>query len=152
MPQIPKEILQLATAFTGSAGFAVLFHTRRQHILPAALGGLFSWGVYLFFEHRGLHYFAACLIAAAFAASWSELMARLAKTPATVFFISASIPLIPGSALYTTMSSLVAGRMERAWDYGVRTALYMTAIATGVSLVNALIVMYQSRGRLFGRE
>ena len=79
-------------------------------------------------------------------------MARLAKTPATVFFISAIIPLIPGSALYNTMSSLVAGRMERAWEFGVRTALYMTAIATGVSLVNALIVMYQSRGRLFGRE
>ena len=40
-------IMQLATAFLGSLGFALLFQVRRKRLLLASLGGLLAWGVYL---------------------------------------------------------------------------------------------------------
>ena len=39
--------VQLASAFAGSLGFALLFHVRREKLLLASLGGLLAWGVYL---------------------------------------------------------------------------------------------------------
>ena len=144
---LQTEGLQLAMAFTGSAGFAILFQTKRRRILPAAFGGLLSWGIYLIFLHLTGMYFAACVIAAAGAAVYSEVMARLEKTPTTVFFISSVIPLIPGSALYYTVSSIVAGNRAQAESYGVRTVLYMVGIAVGVSLVNTAIIAWQRRTR-----
>ena len=40
-------LIQLVTAFTGSLGFALLFHVRKEKLLLASLGGLLAWGVYL---------------------------------------------------------------------------------------------------------
>ena len=37
--------VQLASAFAGSLGFALLFHVRREKLLLASLGGLLAWGV-----------------------------------------------------------------------------------------------------------
>ena len=147
---LQTEGLQLAMAFTGSAGFAILFQTKRSRILTAAFGGFLSWGIYLLFLHLTGMYFAACVVAAAGAAIYSEIMARVEKTPTTVFFISSVIPLIPGSALYYTVSNLVAGNRELAESYGVRTILYMVGIAVGVSLVNTAIIA-RNRLRSSGR-
>ena len=40
-------VLQLAAAFSGSMGFALLFQVRRGKLLLASLGGLLAWAVYL---------------------------------------------------------------------------------------------------------
>ena len=42
-----EYMIQLASAFLGSMGFALLFHIRREKLLLASLGGLLTWGVYL---------------------------------------------------------------------------------------------------------
>ena len=146
------EGVQLLMAFTGSAGFAILFQTKRSRIIPAAFGGLLSWGIYLLLLHLTGMYFAACVIAAAAAAVYSEVMARVEKTPTTVFFISAVIPLIPGSSLYYTVSNMVAGNRELAESYGVKTILYMVGIAVGVSLVNTFIIARGKYEKTMNRE
>ena len=38
-----RYIMELATAFLGSLGFAMLFHVRSQKLLLASLGGLLAW-------------------------------------------------------------------------------------------------------------
>ena len=35
-------LIQLVTAFTGSLGFALLFHVRKEKLLLASLGGLLA--------------------------------------------------------------------------------------------------------------
>ena len=127
------ELLQLLMAFLGSLGFALLFHTPRKCLLTAALGGLVSWAVYLLTMHGGY--------------GWSEILARLQKKPVTVFLISAVIPLIPGQAMYRTMSSLVTGDLETAWSQGVVMVLSMLFIAAGTSLVAAVSVLFTRRSQ-----
>ena len=53
--------IQLAAAFFGSLGFSIMFRVRGKLLLPASLGGLFTWSIYLFLFHR---LGARCLCAA----------------------------------------------------------------------------------------
>ena len=113
-----KEIImQLLAAFVGSMGFALIFGMKRRYLFCASLGALLGW---------------------AFAVSYSEIMAKLLKTPATLFVIPAIIPLVPGGSLYYTMSYAVHRDMENARLYGTRTAETALAIAAGISFVLAV--------------
>ena len=131
-------VIQLIAAFTGGLGVGLLFGMRPRHLLPAALAGVLSWGVYLGMAELTQIEFLSCLVAAAVAVIYAEVMARLRKTPATQFVIAGIVPLVPGSSLYRAMSYAVRGEMEAARQYGSLTLVYALAIAAGISLVMAL--------------
>lgn len=134
-----KEILyQLLSAFVGSMGFALVFGMRRRYLFAASLGALLGWGVYLLTEHFLSNSFLPPLLAAAFALSYSEIMAKALKTPATLFVVPAIIPLVPGGSLYYTMSYAVHRDMANARVYGTRTLESALAIAAGISFVLAV--------------
>ena len=82
--------------------------------------------------------FSPPLLAAAFALSYSEIMAKALKTPATLFVVPAIIPLVPGGSLYYTMSYAVQRDMANARVYGTRTLESALAIAAGISFVLAV--------------
>ncbi len=131
-------LVSLATAFLGSLGFALLFGLRRRYLLPAALGGLLSWGVYLLLNRLLALPFLSCLAASACSVVYSELLARAMHSPATLFVIPAVIPLVPGSSLYYAMSSAVQRDLVSARAYGAETLEYALAIAAGMSFVLAI--------------
>ena len=131
-------LIQLLTAFLSSLGFSMLFGVRRRFLLPAALGGLLCWGVYLGMDAWLGREFLSCLVAAALAVIYAELHARLLKTPATLFVVPAILPLVPGGSLYYAMENAVHGRMEAAASFGQKTLVVALAIAAGISFVVAL--------------
>ena len=134
-----KDILyQLLSAFVGSMGFALIFGMRRRYLFAASLGALLGWGVYLLTESFLSNSFLPPLLAAAFALSYSEIMAKALKTPATLFVVPAIIPLVPGGSLYYTMSYAVHRDMANARIYGTRTLESALAIAAGISFVLAV--------------
>lgn len=146
-------VMQLITAMTGSMGFCLLFHVRTRLILPAAFGGFLSWGIYLLSAHFIPGVLVPSVLTSAFCAIYAELLARILKAPATVFFIPAVIPLIPGSTLYYTMSYLVRKDWAAANEYGALTAQYALGIAAGASLVWALSeIVKKSVALLFQRR
>ena len=132
-----QTLLQLVTAFFGSLGFALLFGLPRRYLLPAGLGGLLSWGVYLLLGRLLPSPFLACLAASAAAVVYAELLARFMRTPATLFVIPAVIPLVPGSSLYYAMSCVVQRDLASAREYGTQTLEFALAIAAGMSFVLA---------------
>ena len=132
-----EAIVQLLMAFLGSLGFALLFGLRRRFILPAALGGMLSWGVYLLLGRLIASEFLPCLVASACAVLYAELLARLLHSPATVFVIPAVIPLVPGGSLYYAMSCVVQKDFAAAREFGMTTLEFSLAIAAGMSFVLA---------------
>lgn len=132
-------VIQLLSAFTGSLGFALLFNVKRRNLLLGGLGGTLAWGLYLL---AGLlsgddvfRFFAASLGLTL----WAEGMARARKAPATVFLVSASIPLIPGGSLYTTMQHAIRGEWAAFTASGLHTLLLAGAIAAGMLCMMALL-------------
>ena len=124
------------TAGFGALGFSLIFNVRRELLPAAAFGGLLDWGVYMMAEwFFGNGVFLPSVVAAAFASIYAEAMARVEKAPATVFYIPALIPLIPGGSLYYTMSYAVLGQWDQVQSYGASTAYCALGIAVGMSLV-----------------
>jgi uncharacterized membrane protein YjjB (DUF3815 family) len=128
-------IVHLITAGIGALGFSLLFNVRKDLLPTAALGGLLDWGVYMAAEWFFGGVFIPSVVAAAFASVYAEAMARIKKTPATVFYIPALIPLIPGGSLYYTMSYAVLSQWSQVKSYGASTAYCALGIAVGMSIV-----------------
>lgn len=136
-------VIQLITALLGSVGFAMIFNLNKKYMPFAALGGLICWSMYLITENFSAGVFIPSVIASASAALYAEIMARVLKVPATVIFVSAIIPLIPGSTLFYTMRHAVSGDMQLFSEYGIRTLLYVLGITSGISCVWSMGYMIQ---------
>ena len=140
-------IIQLVTAFLGAVGFSLLFGMRRRHLVWAGLGGVLTWGIYLLVSALLREGFLPCLLAAGFAVLYSEVLAHLRKTPATIFVVPAIIPLVPGSSLYYAMAAAVRGDLGEARRFGSLTLQAALAIAAGISFVIALRQLQTTRSR-----
>ncbi len=125
-------LLQLAMAFLGSLGFALLFQVKRERLLLASLGGLLAWGVYLLMglvsDQEVVRYFVASVVLTVY----GETLARIVKCPATLFIVTASIPLIPGGSLYRTMECFMRNDLDAFSSQGLTTVLLAVAIAVGM--------------------
>lgn len=131
------QIVQIITAFLGTLGFTVLFNIRGVRLVVTALGGLFSWllfVVFSFFLHNEvINYFLVALIISFYA----EIMARIFKTPATPIFTTSLIPLIPGSSLYYTMASALNNDAGDFPEKAVVTLKLASALALGIIVASS---------------
>ena len=127
-------ILQLAGAFFGSLGFSILYNIKKDKLFYAAFGGFLVWAIYLGLDPLTKSDAVRYLIATFFVTFYAELMARKKKTPATLFLVPATIPLIPGGSLYYTMLALTQGNREVFYERGMYTLRLAGAIACGILL------------------
>ena len=132
------DLIQILMGGLGSLGFGVLFHLRRTRLLIATIGGLMSWTVFLvlapLFPSEAVRYF----FSAAAVTVYSEVFARVIKTPTTTFLVPSLIPLIPGGSLYYTMASLFGGNLSTFLDKAVYTLELAVSLALGIVLVTAI--------------
>ncbi len=137
----PFEILQITTGFLGSLGFAILYNIHGKKLVFSAFGGFLSWAVFVLLkfltESEPIRYFLVAVLLSVYA----EIMARVLKTPTTTFVITSLIPLIPGGALYYTMTSVFDGDLLRFLEKGIYTLQLAVALALGIVLVSAVTKM-----------
>lgn len=136
------EIIQVICAVIGSFGFSFIFHLKRDKLIVASVGGGLTWLFYLLVVHRVNGEFAAYFLATVFATFYAELMARVKKALATIFVITALIPLIPGGSLYYTMEYLMQKDMEMMRSKAAETAMLALAIAMGITIVIMLLDLF----------
>ncbi len=137
--------IQLAMAFAGSLGFCMMFRLRAGLLVPASLGGLFCWAIYLTETQYVEGIFLPAFLASAFAATYAEVLARKLKAPATLFLIPAVVPLVPGSGIYWTISYAVQGDLEMSAGYGTQTLQFVLGIACGMCIIWALFTTVRPR-------
>ena len=102
------------------------------------MGGGIAWVVYLLCAPSGSVIFQN-LMAAVSVAIFSEIMARVFKTPSTVFLIVGILPMVPGGGIYYTMEYCIQGNMPMFLEKLVSTLGVAGAIAVGVSLVSSVV-------------
>ncbi len=133
------DVLHVLWAALGTLGFSLFFRVRPAHLPAAVLGGALSWTVYLLVFDAGGTVFFGTLISALAVCLWSEAMARLRKAPATVFLVPGIIPLLPGSALYYAMDSVVSGDMETFVTKASETVFVAVGIAGGILIASEIV-------------
>lgn len=132
------EIIQILSGFVGTLCFGILFRFRGKRLLAVSLGGLLSWLLFVILNHlipsEVTNYFIVSLVISLY----NEIMARVLKTPTTVFVTTSLIPLIPGGSLYYTMAYALEGSLERFLEKAIYTLQLASALALGIILAGAL--------------
>ena len=100
-------VIRLVFSTVSTVGLSILFYIRPRRLPLATLGGFLTYAVYLLVHTVLASEFVCNMLASLAGALYAELLARRTRVPVTVYTIPCVIPLVPGSVLYRTMSSLV---------------------------------------------
>ena len=140
-----QATIQILTGALGTLGFSLFFSCEKQHLFWLTLGGGLSWAVYLIFSQispsEAVCYYMASLVVGIY----SEIFARILKTPAINLLIPGILPLVPGGSLYYTMRYAFSKEWEMFFEKGVTTLGIALAIAMGVITVSAFLKMTEHK-------
>lgn len=143
VPSIDYSLFaQCVFAFVSCCGFAVLFNIHGPGGLLCALGGAFSWAVYLIVLRMGCSDLLAYFWSGLFSSVYSEIMARVRKYPAISYLVVSIFPMIPGAGVYRAMSHAIQRDMEAFAQTGLHTAAIAGILAVGILLGSTVFRMY----------
>ena len=129
-------ILQIISAFIATAAFSILFYLPKKYIIHAGMTGSFGWFIYLIgleiLDDKVLSTLAATILVALA----SHILARVYKTPVTMFLIPGVIPFVPGAGMYQIVTGMVEGNVERTSSHFFETLQIAGAIALGIFIID----------------
>ncbi|MCQ2969051.1 MAG: threonine/serine exporter family protein [Clostridium sp.] len=125
-------------SFIATFGFAILFNIKGNKLIFAALGGGLSWFFYSLPLSLGVSEVYSLFISSLIFSTYSEILARIFKTPVTSFVICALIPLVPGSGMYYTMLATINGELQKAVQLGINTLAQAGVLALGVIFISTI--------------
>lgn len=128
-------ILNSIYALLSSLGFGFIFNIRGKNLFFASFGGALGWFFYSLFLNNSFSKLFALFIASISISIYSEIMARVLKSPVTTFLICAIIPLVPGAGMYYTMYEIINGNLNESIVIGLETLGSAGAIAVATILV-----------------
>lgn len=124
--------MNIILCISGTIGFCSILNMPKDKILYAGIGALLSATIQEYMMHFLFCPVFIATAAAAFAIGiYSEIIARIKKTPATVIRLPSTIPLLPGGSLYYAMSFLLHGEYKKFGEYASETVSTGFGIAVG---------------------
>lgn len=140
-----KYLIQIFTSGVSALGFALSYNVKGKRLIVPFIGGIVSCGLYLlliFLNNEVLQRF----IVTVFLSFYTEIAARIIKTPTTTFLVPNIIILIPGGSLYFTISSAIRGDWLNFIVNGKETISIAISIASGVMIVSSIIkIIYRNK-------
>ena len=130
-------VLVVATAI-GACGVAIMFGAAKKHMLWGVLSAAICCVSYEVCLLLGGGLFIASLAASVVTTTYSYVMARMLKIPATFMTVLGIFPLVPGARLYYTMLGLVNSEMDKFYYYGETALLIAAGLAAGIIAVTAI--------------
>ena len=131
-------ILEIISAFTASFGFGIIFNIKGKNLFFASLCGALGWFVYKLSLRLGATDTTSMFFASVALSAYSEIFARILKTPVTTFIIAALIPLVPGGGMYYTMYEAITGNIITSLEIGITTLVSAGVLAIGIILVSTI--------------
>ena len=119
-----------------------MFNVHSWGLPLCAVGGGLTWAVYLLAMDATGSIFVANFWATAFAAAYSEIMARIRKYPAISYLVISIFTLIPGAGVYYTMNYAVRGEMELFAQKGMHTIAVAGMMAASMLLVSTTVRLH----------
>lgn len=130
---------RIIVAFIGSLCPALLINVERKNLVWAGLAGmigrLLNDGLLALYPNSAL---VSVFMGTAAVAIYSEVMARIRKTPSTIFSIPGVFPLVPGVDAYRTIQSLTEANYPAATAFGVSAVAKASLIAFSILIVSSV--------------
>lgn len=141
-----EHILTIITAGTSSLGFAAIYNVRGIHLVFPVIGGIIARLLYIILSPVSSE-IVSTFIAVVFLSFYTELSARIIKTPTTTFLIPNIIIFIPGGLLYQSIRSFMTGDTYNFLFYSKRTLLIAAAISAAIISVSSVIKLINNHIR-----
>ena len=135
---IIRFILEVIASFLATMGFGILFNIKGKNLIFAGIGGGISWFMYEGGILLGFSVVASMFVSALVFSTYSEICARILKTPVTTIVICALIPLVPGGGMYYTMYEAIHGDAAATWAKASSTLLAAGSLALGVIFISSV--------------
>jgi uncharacterized membrane protein YjjB (DUF3815 family) len=129
-------LLQIFSAFIATAGFSVLFYLPKKYIIHSGMTGSLGWLIYLIGLELIKDKVLSTLAATVLVALASHILARIYKTPVTMFLIPGVIPFVPGAGMYQIVTGIVEGNVESTSNYFFETLQIAGSIALGIFIID----------------
>lgn len=145
---IHQILLHSVGAFGGALGYACLLNAPMNTVIPASLTGLLGYVlyevmVYLLGQGVMFSYFMATVVITVLC----EIEARCMRMPATIFLLTALVPLVPGYTFYCAMLALVEDNGAAAAAFGLEAVQIVAAIAVGAAVTSVIFRALTMRRR-----
>jgi uncharacterized membrane protein YjjB (DUF3815 family) len=137
------SIPELLFAFLGSLLPAILFNVRPSRLFAVGISGLLGWFTYSQLQESTRWPFLSILSGALAVGIYSEVMARVLKSPTTIFSVTGVFPLVPGIGAYTTIQNMVEDKLPEAMGSGIETLSNAGALALGIMIASSLFRIYR---------
>lgn len=148
-------IIEVLSAFISTFAFGIVFNIKGKNLFFSALCGALGWFIYKFSIKMGSSDTTALFFASVGLSVYSEIFARILKTPVTTFVIAALIPLVPGGGMYYTMVEAITGNVMKSLETGIKTLASAGVLALGIILVSTItktLIKYNSNKKLRPQE
>ena len=89
-------LVDAVSSLDATVSFAVLFNIRGRDVLWAGVGGMIGWLTNSILVSEGISPIFALVVSSIVFSTYSEITARILRTPVTTLIICALIPLVPG--------------------------------------------------------
>lgn len=133
-------------SFLATAAFGILFQAPKRRLWMCGIVGAVGWCIFKFLM-QDLEYtsFYANLVATVALSVLSELFARWAKEPSTIFIATGVIPLVPGLGLYKGMSKIIIHAYDQGMEILITAGTDSMAIALGVMMVASVFRVIRAK-------
>ena len=131
-------ITEVLCALIASLGFGIIFNIKGNKLIFAAIGGGISWFIYSLLLNLGVTTIPSLFISSICFSIYSEIFARILKTPVTTLVICGLIPLVPGAGMYYTMYEAITGNISASLELGLNTIASAGTLALGVIFVSSI--------------
>jgi uncharacterized membrane protein YjjB (DUF3815 family) len=132
-------IIQILGAAFGVIWGSVYLEAPRKHLVYAGIIGAVGWSGYLI-AIRSMDLVLATFVSGLIIASLSHALARMVKTPVTMFLIPGFLPLVPGVSLYHAVYEFMKGSALGS-GYLLNTFQVAGMIALSIFVVDSLVKM-----------
>lgn len=134
-------IIQPVLAFFACTGYALICNAPRKEVLFCGMNGLIGWLVYLLVYHNYQHPVMATVVATMVVTAVARYLSYYREAPSILYHIPGVLPLVPGSAVYHTITSGLSGQIMATYSFALTGLKLAGAIGVGSLLV--LVLPYQ---------
>ncbi len=132
-------LVDAVSSLVATVSFAILFNIRGRNVLWAGVGGMIGWLTNSILVNEGISPIFALVVSSIVFSTYSEITARILRTPVTTLIICALIPLVPGGGMFYTMLATVEGDTDKATSLALTTIGNAGALAAGVIFVSTIM-------------
>lgn len=136
---VKQALIIILSGTLGTIGFSLFFKINPKRIFFTTIGGALTCVCYVLCLNFFSHEFFQNLFPALLATSYSEIAARVTKSPSTPYIACSIISLVPGGKLYYTMYNFIISDMPAFRTTLVETMRIAAGLAVGIIIVSVIV-------------